>query len=105
MMPGGSEIALATSKLMNEFQSVVWSQHGIFCAGNTLDDAFGLLHTIEKAAEIYNKQCLICSTRGFSKLGANLKGEEFPNSISDKNLLAIAEKFKVKIRKDFLYLD
>lgn len=101
MMPGGSDIAVATSELMNDYQSVVWSQHGIFCAGNTLDDAFGLLHTIEKASEIYLKQCVLFNSSVFKDVKA-ADGEEFPNSISDENLLKIADEFKVEIRREFL---
>lgn len=90
MMPGGSEIAMATSKLMRDYKSVVWYQHGIFCSGNTLDDAFGEMHTIEKAAEIYIKQVLLC------------KGNKFTNTISSEQLSKIADEFGVTINSKFL---
>lgn len=99
MIPGGADIALETSKLMNDYQSVVWSQHGLFCAGNTLDDAFGLMHTIEKASEIYIKQCCLNAACG------SKNGNDFLNTISDENLLAIAKDFDVCIQKSFLNLD
>lgn len=102
MMPGGSEIALATSKLMNNYKSVIWYQHGIFCAGDTLDEAYGLLHTIEKAAEIYLKQCILRNAK--KDIDFDNSKEEFLNSISDENLLSIAKEFKVEINKDFLNL-
>lgn len=104
MVPGGSEIALATSKLMNDFASVIWSQHGIFCSGQSLDEAFGLLHTIEKAAEIYVKQCQLISSPQFSSLQCNLKYQEFPNTITDEELLKVADEFGVKINRNFLNL-
>ena len=55
MVPGGADIAHATAKLIDKYDAVVWSQHGMFVSGNSFDAAFGLMHTIEKAAEIYMK--------------------------------------------------
>lgn len=103
MVPGGSDIALATSKLMNDYSSVVWSQHGIFCAGSSLDEAFGLMHTIEKAAEIYLKQCQLMSCEVYKNIPCDLANQEFPNTITDENLLQIGKDFGVKVRKEFLY--
>lgn len=53
MIPGGAEIALKTSELMKKYDAVVWAHHGLFVMGNDFDSAFGLMHTIEKSAEIY----------------------------------------------------
>ncbi len=55
MVPGGREIAEATSVYMKECNAVVWAHHGLFCSGTTFDETFGLMHTIEKAAEILVK--------------------------------------------------
>src|SRR5574344_1710461 len=33
MVPGGREIAVETSKLMNKYDAVVWAHHGLFCTG------------------------------------------------------------------------
>ena len=104
MVPGGSEIALATSKLMNDYASVIWSQHGIFCAGTSLDEAFGLMHTIEKAAEIFVKQCQLISAPQFKNLECDLANQEFPNTIKDVELQKVAEEFGVEINKEFLDL-
>ena len=57
MMCGGAEIGKATAALMKEYRTVIWAQHGIFCTGRDLDETYGLLETIEKAAEIYMKVC------------------------------------------------
>jgi len=54
-VPGGNEIAFATSELMKTYDAAVWAHHGLFAAGITFDDAFGLMHTVEKAAEILVK--------------------------------------------------
>ncbi|OWA37587.1 rhamnulose-1-phosphate aldolase [Saccharibacillus sp. O16] len=53
MVPGSSEIGRATAEKMKEYHSVIWPQHGIFGTGTTVDEAFGLIETIEKAAQIY----------------------------------------------------
>ncbi len=55
MVPGGRDIAVATSKLMEQYDAAVWAHHGLFCAGEDFDVTFGLMHTIEKSAEILVK--------------------------------------------------
>ena len=55
MVPGGREIAVETSKLMEKYNAVIWAHHGMFCSGETFDLTFGLMHTIEKSAEILIK--------------------------------------------------
>lgn len=55
MVPGGNEIAFATSKLMKKYDVAIWAHHGTFCSGETLDLTFGLMDTVEKAAEILVK--------------------------------------------------
>ena len=35
-----------------EYNIVVWVHHGMFCSGKDFDEAFGLMDTAEKAAEI-----------------------------------------------------
>jgi rhamnulose-1-phosphate aldolase len=55
MVPGGSDIALATGKLMEIYDVVVWAHHGLFCSGVDFDEAFGLMDAVEKSAEIYVK--------------------------------------------------
>ena len=46
MVPGGADIALATSELMKEYDAAVWAHHGLFCSGPDFDITFGLMHTI-----------------------------------------------------------
>lgn len=89
MVPGGAEIARATSELMKHYQAAVWAQHGLFVSGPDFDIAFGLAHTIEKSAEIYIKvlsagQGKICQT------------------ITDDALRAIAKDFGVRLNEAFL---
>lgn len=55
MVPGGRDIAEVTSDLMKKYNAVIWAHHGMFCSGEDFDSAFGLMHTIEKSAEIWIK--------------------------------------------------
>ncbi len=55
MVPGGRDIAVASSRLMKTYNVVVWSHHGLFVAGEDFDSTFGLMHAIEKSAEILLK--------------------------------------------------
>ena len=55
MVPGGRGIAVATSKLMKEYDVAIWAHHGMFAAGENYDLTFGLMHTVEKAANILIK--------------------------------------------------
>ncbi len=52
MVPGKDEIGYATAKEMAKHSLVLWAFHGVFGAGPTLDEAFGLIDTAEKSAEI-----------------------------------------------------
>ena len=42
MVPGGSEIAMATSELMKKYDAAVWAHHGLFVSGPDFDITFGL---------------------------------------------------------------
>ena len=88
MLCGTDEIGRATAKKMEEFRLVVWAMHGIYGAGKTMDETFGLIETVEKAAQIY-------------MLTAHLPRV---NTIKDEEMLQLVELFKVKCRKDFLNL-
>ncbi len=53
MLCGTNAIGEATARKMVDFRLVVWAMHGIYGAGRTMDEAFGLIETVEKAAQIY----------------------------------------------------
>ncbi len=55
MVCGTDEIGRATAEKMKDRRLCVWGMHGIFGTGKDIDDAFGLIETVEKAAEIYMK--------------------------------------------------
>ena len=89
MLCGTNEIGKATAKKMEEYRLVVWGMHGIYGAGKTMDETFGLIETVEKAAQIY-------------MLTAHLPRV---NTIKDEDMKTLAEAFGVEYRKDFLNLD
>ena len=89
MVPGGRDIAVATSKLMKEYDAAVWAHHGLFCAGEDFDLTFGLMHTIEKSAEILVK---VLSIRP-DKL----------QTITPQNFRDLAVDFHVELPEKFLY--
>ncbi len=89
MLCGTNSIGEATAEKMKEFRLVIWGMHGIYGAGKTLDETFGLIETVEKAAQIY-------------MLTAHLPRL---NTIKDAEMQEIAEFFGVDYRKDFLDLE
>ena len=86
MLAGTNEIGKATADKMRSFKAVLWAMHGIFGSGATLDEAFGLIETAEKAAEIYLKT----------------KGHSIVNLTTPQQLTALCEFWGVKINKGFL---
>jgi len=86
MVCGTNEIGMATAEKMRCARIVVWAMHGIYSAGKSLDDAFGLLETAEKAAEIYMKIAHLPRL----------------NCISDEQMHLLEQRFGVKAREGFL---
>ena len=88
MVPGGADIARATSEKMKTYQAAIWAQHGLFASGPDFDTTFGLAHTIEKSAEIY-----------WNVLAT---GQPIRQTITDEALRAIAKDFNVVLNEAFL---
>ena len=88
MLCGTNEIGEATAGKIKEFRLVIWAMHGIYAAGRSMDETFGLIETVEKAAQIY------MLTAGRPRI----------NTIKDADMKELAEFFGVKYRKDFLNL-
>lgn len=57
MVPGTDSIGRATAEKMKDVRLVLWPHHGIFGAGTTMDETFGLIETAEKAAQVYTIVC------------------------------------------------
>lgn len=93
MVPGGRDIAKASAEQMERFAAVIWAQHGLFASGATFDETFGLMHTIEKAADIYGRARAMNGGSG-----------NFPNTISDEGLAQIADELGLEINQGFLDL-
>ncbi len=85
MVCGTKEIGEATAEKMKEFRLVVWAMHGIYGSGRSLDEAFGLIETAEKAAQVY------LLTAHLPRL----------NTITDEQLKALADSLKLMYREDF----
>lgn len=86
MVCGNEAIGRATAEKMREVRLVVWAQHGVFGAGRDIDEAFGLIETVEKGAEIF------------------LKTAHLPilQSITDCQLKTLAEAFGLTPREGYL---
>lgn len=89
MVPGGREIAVATSELMKRYDVAVWAHHGMFCSGETFDLTFGLMHTVEKSAEILVKTRSMCQDKR--------------QTITPQNFRDLAKEFHVTLPEQFLY--
>ena len=89
MVPGGRDIAVATSELMKKYDLAVWAHHGMFAAGFDFDLTFGLMHTAEKSAEILVK---VLSMRP-DKL----------QTITVQEFRDLARDFKVTLPEKFLF--
>ncbi len=89
MVPGGREIAVETSKLMKEYDVAIWAHHGMFCSGEDFDLTFGLMHTVEKSAEILVKVLSMSPQKN-----QTIQPDEFRN---------LAKDFKVTLPEKFLY--
>lgn len=88
MICGNNEIGVATAEGMKKARTVIWSLHGVYGCGKDLDEAFGLVETVEKAAQIYMQYT-----------AANLP---HINTIRDDQLLELAKTFGVTPRKGIL---
>lgn len=89
MVPGGRDIAVETSKLMKSYDVAIWAHHGMFCSGEDFDLTFGLMHTVEKAAEILVKML-------------SMRPDKL-QTITAQNFRDLAVDFKVTLPEKFLY--
>ncbi|MCD8221294.1 MAG: rhamnulose-1-phosphate aldolase [Clostridiales bacterium] len=90
MVPGGRDIAVATSELMKQYDVAIWAHHGMFCSGEDFDLTFGLMHTVEKSAEILVK---VLSMTGGTKR----------QTIQPDDFRHLAVDFGVTLPEKFLY--
>ena len=86
---GGRQIGEMTAEIMKKQDVAVWAHHGAFCCGKDFDLAFGLMHTVEKSAEILVKVYSMSP----NKL----------NTITPENFRELNAPFGIRINEDFLY--
>jgi len=89
MVPGGRDIAVATSELMKQYDVAIWAHHGTFAAGEDFDITFGLMHTVEKSAEILVKML-------------SMRPDKL-QTITPQNFRDLAKDFHVTLPEKFLY--
>lgn len=86
MVCGNANIASQTAEKMKKYRAVIWALHGIFACGVDLDDAFGLIETMEKAAKTY-------------MLTLTAKRKQI---ITTEQLKALARAFNIEPKLEFL---
>ncbi|MGL4858993.1 MAG: rhamnulose-1-phosphate aldolase [Enterobacteriaceae bacterium] len=79
-VPGTDDIGEQTAEQMRQHKLVLWPFHGIFGTGPTLDEAFGLIDTAEKSAQITVKVLSMGGKR---------------QTISTEQLIALGKRFGV----------
>ena len=89
MVPGGRDIAVATSELMKKYNPAIWAHHGMFASGEDFDLTFGLMHTAEKSAEILVKMLSMQPNKR--------------QTITPDNFRDLAKDFNVTLPEEFLY--
>ncbi|WP_159566099.1 rhamnulose-1-phosphate aldolase [Budvicia diplopodorum] len=88
MVAGTIDLGLASAAKMEYCRIVIWAHHGIMGAGSNLDDALGLVETVDKAADIYLRS------------SAAITG--IKQSITSDELRALAKTFNVTPREGIL---
>lgn len=89
MVPGGREIAVKTCEIMKTKDVAVWFHHGMFVCGHDFDEAFGLMHAVEKAAEILLKVMSVSDRK--------------LNTITPEGFRQIEPAFHIELEERFLY--
>ncbi len=74
---------------MKKYDVAIWAHHGMFAAGEDFDLTFGLMHTVEKSAEILVKMLSMQP----NKL----------QTITPNDFRNLAKDFKVTLPEHFLY--
>ena len=75
--------------LLKKYDVAIWAHHGMFAAGEAFDMTFGLMHTVEKSAEILVKMLSMQPNKR--------------QTITPQNFRDLAVDFKVTLPEEFLY--
>jgi rhamnulose-1-phosphate aldolase len=68
-LPGSDELGEATAKTFKNRRVVIWEKHGAVAAGKDASEAFDLIDTLNKSAQIY----LACRAAGYKPEGLSAK--------------------------------
>lgn len=85
MVSSSPGIGLASAEKFDEFRILIWALHGCTVTGSSLDEAFGLMETVEKGAQIY----------------INVAGKQTA-SIDDAMLREVVSAFDLTVREGWL---
>lgn len=77
------------AELLAHYDVAVWAHHGMFCSGEDFDLTFGLMHTVEKAAEILVK---VLSIQPHKR-----------QTITPQDFRDLAKDFQVTLPEKFLF--
>lgn len=86
MVCGTKEIGIETAKKIKKYRSCIWTNHGVFASGASIDECFGLMETIEKTAMVY----MIAKPCGIKNL------------IKDSELKDLAKTFGLTLNPEFI---
>ena len=86
---GGRQIGELTAEIMKKQDVAIWAHHGAFCCGKDFDLTFGLMHTIEKSAEILVKVLSMSPVK--------------VNTITPENFRELNAPYGIHINEYFLY--
>ncbi|SJZ85052.1 rhamnulose-1-phosphate aldolase [Consotaella salsifontis] len=90
LVPGTDVIGDATAGEMASHTLVLWPFHGVFGTGASLDEAFGLIDTAEKASEVLVKVLSMGGPR---------------QTISTQNLIDLGKRFAVQPMPEAIALE
>ncbi len=79
-MPGSMELAKATIEQLDEYDVVMWEKHGVFSVSENIMEAFDMVDTLTKSAQIY----MIAKSMGFE-----------PSGMTYKDMLELKETFNL----------
>lgn len=88
MCPGTTAIGEATATKMADHHVVVWPHHGVFAAGDSLDETYGLVETVEKSALVYT--------------AIQAQGGQVFQKITDQDFRDLAQRFGLSLREEYL---
>lgn len=71
-MPSSVELANATVEMLNEYDVVMWEKHGVCSVSENIMEAFDMVDTLSKSAQIY----LTAKSMGFEPEGTSPKDME-----------------------------